>query len=199
MITQSASRTVSTEKPTEASNTMLSDHGKQTRIVASAGGGRSGYRLLSNVVDACLLLQDSHPVQLQLFTGPFMDPDEFMQIAEKAQTDIHVHRFTKNFVDCLTNADMSVSMAGYNTCMDILTTKVPALVWPYPKDQEQNIRAKRLARFGVLHVLNDEDLHPDRLVLRLKQMLSKDATSSVNIDLNGAVNTAKWIEGLEKF
>ena len=187
------------QKPTEASNTMLSDHGKQTRIVASAGGGRSGYRLLSNVVDACLLLQDSHPVQLQLFTGPFMDPDEFMQIAEKAQTDIHVHRFTKNFVDCLTNADVSVSMAGYNTCMDILTTKVPALVWPYPKDQEQNIRAKRLARFGVLHVLNDEDLHPDRLVLRLKQMLSKDATSSVNIDLNGAVNTAKWIEGLEKF
>jgi predicted glycosyltransferase len=89
-------------------------------------------------------------------------------------------------------------MAGYNTCMDILTTRVPALVWPYSGDHEQGIRAERLSRLGVLQILNDEDLHPDRLVLRLKQMLSEDPKPSVNIDLNGAVNTAKWIEGLNK-
>jgi hypothetical protein len=30
-------------------------------------------------------------------------------------------------------------------------------------------------------------------------MLSEKAKPSVNIDLNGAMNTAKWIEHLEKF
>jgi predicted glycosyltransferase len=185
-------------KPVKEINKMRSNNGKQTRIVASAGGGRSGYRLLNNVVDACVLMKDSLHVQLQLFAGPFMDRDEFSQIAEKVQTGIHISSFTKNFLDYLQIADVSVSMAGYNTCMDILTTRVPALVWPYSGDHEQGIRAERLSRLGVLQILNDEDLHPDRLVLRLKQMLSEDPKPSVNIDLNGAVNTAKWIEGLNK-
>jgi len=166
-------------KPVKEINKMRSNNGKETRIVASAGGGRSGYRLLNNVVDACILMKESLHVQLHLFTGPFMGRDEFSQIAEKVQTGIH-------------------SMAGYNTCMDILTTRVPALVWPYSGDHEQGIRAHRLSRLGVLQILNDDDLHPDRLVIRLKQMISEGAKPSVNIDLNGAVNTAKWIESFEK-
>jgi predicted glycosyltransferase len=177
---------------------MRNNNGKKTRIVASAGGGRSGYRLLNSVVDACILMKDSVHLQLQMFTGPFMDHDEFSQIAKKIQTDIHISRFSKNFLDYLQIADVSVSMAGYNTCMDILTTKVPALVWPYSGDHEQGIRAERLSRLGALQILNDEDLYPDRLVLRLKQILSEKAKPSVNIDLSGAVNTAKWIEHLEK-
>ena len=185
-------------KPVKEINKMRSNNGKETRIVASAGGGRSGYRLLNNVVDACILMKESLHVQLHLFTGPFMDRDEFSQIAEKVQAGIHISRFTKNFIDYLQIADVSVSMAGYNTCMDILTTRVPALVWPYSGDHEQGIRAHRLSRLGVLQILNDDDLHPDRLVIRLKQMLSEGAKPSVNIDLNGAVNTAKWIESFEK-
>lgn len=167
-------------------------------IVASAGGGRSGYELLSSVVDACHLLRDSISVQLEVFSGPFMDNNAFTQITAKSGPGINVTRFTKHFLDYLQTADLSVSMAGYNTCMNILTTKVPALVWPFSGDQEQGLRAERLSRLGVMTVLNDEDLRPERLAAMIGQGLAGKSQPSVSIDLNGAVNTANWLESVMK-
>lgn len=167
-------------------------------IVASAGGGRSGYRLLSSVVDACHLLRDSISVKLEVFSGPFMDNNAFTQITAKSGPGINVTRFTKHFLDYLQTADLSVSMAGYNTCMNILTTKVPALVWPFSGDQEQGLRAERLSRLGAMTVLNDEDLRPERLAAMIGQGLAGKSQPSVSIDLNGAVNTANWLESLMK-
>ncbi len=167
-------------------------------IVASAGGGRSGYKLLSSVVDACHLLRDSISVELEVFSGPFMDNNAFTQITAKSGPGINVTRFTKHFLDYLQTADLSVSMAGYNTCMNILTTKVPALVWPFSGDQEQGLRAERLSRLGAMTVLNDEDLRPERLAAMIGQGLAGKSQPSVSIDLNGAVNTANWLESLMK-
>lgn len=167
-------------------------------IVASAGGGRSGYKLLSSVVDACHLLRNSISVELEVFSGPFMDNNAFTQITAKSGPGINVTRFTKRFLDYLQTADLSVSMAGYNTCMNILTTKVPALVWPFSGDQEQGLRAERLSRLGAMTVLNDEDLRPERLAAMIRQGLAGKSQPSVSIDLNGAVNTANWLESLMK-
>ena len=167
-------------------------------IVASAGGGRSGYELLSSVVDACHLLRDSISVELEVFSGPFMDNNAFTQITAKSGPGINVTRFTKHFLDYLQTADLSVSMAGYNTCMNILTTKVPALVWPFSGDQEQGLRAERLSRLGAMTVLNDEDLRPERLAAMIRQGLAGKSQPSVSIDLNGAVNTANWLESVMK-
>ena len=46
-------------------------------IVASAGGGRSGFPLLKRVLQAFDLLDDTMPVRHEIFTGPFMDQAEF--------------------------------------------------------------------------------------------------------------------------
>jgi len=82
--------------------------------------------------------------------------------------------------------------------MNILTTKVPALVWPFSGDQEQGLRAERLSRLGVMTVLKDEDLRPERLAAMIRQGLAGKSQPSVSIDLNGAVNTANWLESLMK-
>jgi len=82
--------------------------------------------------------------------------------------------------------------------MNILTTKVPALVWPFSGDQEQGLRAERLSRLGAMTVLNDEDLRPERLAAMIGQGLARKSQPSVSIDLNGAVNTANWLESLMK-
>jgi predicted glycosyltransferase len=167
-------------------------------IIASAGGGRSGYKLLAGVAAACRLLQDSLPVHLEMFTGPFMNSNEFERLAKNAEPGINIRRFARRFLDYLQTADLSVSMAGYNTCMNILTTKTPALVWPFSGDREQGIRADRLSHLGVMRILSDEDLHPERLAALIEQGMTEKSTPPVNIDLNGARNTAKWIEDLEK-
>jgi len=177
---------------------MLGLNRKQKLIVASAGGGRSGYRLLSSVVAASTLINDSLKMHLEVFTGPFMDSDQYLKIIKKAGPWIHIKRFTRHFMDYLQSADLSVSMAGYNTCMDILTTKAPALVWPYKGDQEQILRAQRLSGLGVFEVINDDDLHPVRLASHIRRALFNNTHPTISMDLSGTVNMAKWVEHLEK-
>jgi predicted glycosyltransferase len=85
-------------------------------------------------------------------------------------------------------------MGGYNTTMNILATGVPALLWPFSTNREQRLRAQRLADRGLLTVLEDADLQPDRLAALMAAKLSQPAQSEVGIDLNGVANTVRAIE-----
>jgi predicted glycosyltransferase len=91
-------------------------------------------------------------------------------------------------------ADLSISMAGYNTCMNILATRVPALVWPFPQNREQKLRAEKLAALGWMQVLGDQDLDPVRLAGLIARQLSQPDRPWKSVDLNGAANTAAWLE-----
>jgi len=71
---------------------------------------------------------------------------------------------------------------------------VPALVWPFAQNREQGLRAGRLDRLGALTLLDDEDLRPGRLVDLMDQKLTLAKPTTVNLDLDGAVHTARWLE-----
>ena len=108
---------------------------------------------------------------------------------------IRISRFTSDFLSYLAGANLSVSMAGYNTCMNIAAAQVPALVWPFPQNREQGLRAARLARLGILRVLTDEELHPRRLSAIMQKGISLRSRAPVDIDLNGAETTVRWLTG----
>ena len=164
-------------------------------IVASAGGGRSGYRLLTSVIDACELLRDRLPIRLEVFTGPFMEKEEFKNLTARNTADFRIRRYTKRFLDYLTAADLSVSLAGYNTCMNLLVTRVPALVYPYSRQQEQPLRANRIKTLLPMKILNSADIQPVPLSNHMNQLLHhpeiKDAPS---VDFNGASNAARFLD-----
>ena len=168
-------------------------------IIASAGGGNVGAPLLQAVIQAFNQLEMRQPCRMKVFTGPFLEHGEFDRIYKLVGKHVQMEQFTADFLSYLAAADLSVSMGGYNTTMNILATGVPALVWPFPQNREQRLRAGRLADLGVLRVLEDEDLlHPDRLAVIMDQWISRSTRPSVNINLNGAANTARWIENRVK-
>jgi predicted glycosyltransferase len=169
-------------------------------IVASAGGGRSGYELLRNVLEAVDLLSNTQPIRLEMFTGPFRDDGEFKKLSIHSTKGIRIRRFTQRFLDYLSAADVSISLAGYNTCMNLLVTRIPALVYPYLRQQEQPIRVARIKDFLPLKVLQDADLNPNAMAGHIQRMLGVSKLSdSVSLNLEGAENTARylteWIEG----
>jgi predicted glycosyltransferase len=86
-------------------------------------------------------------------------------------------------------------MAGYNTTMNLLAARVPALVWPFAQNREQRLRSERLADLGALRVLADRDLEPQRLAALMDQALAQTASYAVDIDLCGAATSARWIAG----
>ena len=85
-------------------------------------------------------------------------------------------------------------MAGYNTTMNILATGVPALVWPFAANREQRRRAEKLADRGALKLVDDQDLKPVNLAAIIVETLKGADTKPIDIDLNGAAHTVRWLE-----
>ncbi len=163
-------------------------------IVASAGGGNVGAPLLEAVLAAHAQMDRSWRARLQIFTGPFLPEAEFERLRYAAGERSVVERFTAEFPSYLAAADLAVSMAGYNTTMNLLAARVPALVWPFSQNREQRLRCERLEAHGVLLVLRDEDLRPARLAQRMARLFDHPERPDAGFDLNGAQATARWID-----
>jgi predicted glycosyltransferase len=170
----------------------------QKLIVASAGGGRSGYRLLTSVIDACELLRERLPFRLEVFSGPFMDSEEYKKLSARSAPGFRIRRYTKRFLDYLSAADLSISLAGYNTCMNLLVTKVPALVFPYWRQQEQPMRADKIKKYLPMKVLNETEMQPASLSRHIAQMFQQNRiVDGVPIDLDGAANAARFLNQMK--
>jgi predicted glycosyltransferase len=76
-----------------------------------------------------------------------------------------------------------------------LAARVPSLVWPFGQNQEQRLRAQKLAALGGLTLLNQEDLEPSRLAVLMEKALEagRDPVEP-SVDLAGAEVTARWLE-----
>jgi predicted glycosyltransferase len=173
----------------------IGGHAGEKLIVASCGGGRAGYRLLGPVLAACRQIRRRISVQLEVFTGPFMEASEFEELQSMAGNGLRVQRFTPIFLDYLSAADLSISLAGYNTCMNLLATGVPALVLPYARQREQPLRVEKLKPFLTLRVLEESDLEPDRLCRAIEGGLAMQRQATPPpLNLDGAATTARIVE-----
>ena len=164
-------------------------------IVASAGGGSVGKPILESAIQAFGHLKVDGTPYLYVYTGPYMAEHEVTYLKGlKKSKRIQIEKFKSDFLSYLAAADISVSMAGYNTTMNILAADVPALVWPFAENREQRLRAERLADRGALRLINDQDLDPADLAGIMSQTLARMDSIKTDIDLDGAVNTVQWLE-----
>ncbi len=161
-------------------------------ILASIGGGRVGYELLAATVEASILLATPWPHRLLIFTGPYLPDDQFalLQQAVAGHRHIDLQRYTPNFVETMAQATLSISMAGYNTCMNVLTTGVRALMLPFTgsNNDEQTIRLHKLAAQGLVQILSLADLSAERLATRITDAL-QSAPPACTLDIAGAEKT----------
>jgi predicted glycosyltransferase len=165
-------------------------------VIASCGGGRSGYRLMRAVLEACQGLAH-RPLHLEAFCGPFMDAEDFRELEALRAPGRGVHRFTPQLIDYLSAADLSISLAGYNTCMNLLATGVPALVLPYSRQREQPWRAQKLMGCLPMIVLSEDDLESERIAAFIETGLAlQRLAGSVTVNLDGAATTARLLAGL---
>jgi predicted glycosyltransferase len=177
----------------EPSHLQLAEQ-RQPLIVVSNGGGQylTGQMLLESVLRAASLLQSRIPHEFQVFAGPLMPEEAYSRLQTLAveSSNVRLSRYTPDLCAVLKRADVSVSMAGYNTMMDVLSSGVRALVYPVTSngDQEQCLRAESLARAGVVDVIDSEELAPEQLARKLERALSK-TPASVSLNRDGALNT----------
>ena len=82
---------------------------------------------------------------------------------------------------------VSVSQAGYNTMLDILAARAPAVVVPFASEREteQRLRAERLANRGVLELVPETDLTPARLARAIERAIER-GPGAISVDTGGA-------------
>ena len=175
--------------------TGLSEKGKL--IVASIGGGNVGKELLTGVIRAYRMLPVKDDRLLWVFTGPYMDDTDKKEIHGLSGPDIRVDTFCDDFVSLLSAADLSVSMAGYNTCMNIVAAGVPSLAWPFDHNREQRERIRKLMPFIPIIRLDNRDLDPAVLSPVIgAQLEQKKPLFGNRLNISGAQQAVKTIERL---
>ncbi|WP_342747364.1 glycosyltransferase family protein [Hydrococcus rivularis] len=174
---------------------------KEPMILVSIGGGRIGYELLKSVIQSSSILQKKMPHHIQIFTGPFMPEEQFLQLKQAAlsKSNVTLQRYTSNLIAYMRKADLSISLTGYNTTMNILRTGVRSLVVPighYSYDKEQVIRTKKLEKLGIVEVIEPENLEPAYLAQKIMDCLTKKSDPKANdlFDLQGAEKTTIFLK-----
>nr|RNJ67210.1 MAG: glycosyl transferase [Leptolyngbya sp. IPPAS B-1204] len=171
----------------------------QPLILTSVGGGRFGHELLHCVAQASKFLDDQIPHQIQMFTGPFCPDDVYASLRDMAlqRRNLTVERFTPHLLHYMQQADLSISMAGYNTTMNVLTTGVRSMLLPFQgnDDQEQRLRSERLAELGIVQVIQRQDLEPERFAQKVIASLQQ-APASIRFDMQGVEKTAQLVRSM---
>ena len=121
-----------------------------------------GEVLLRTAIQAYELLRVPDKPEMRVIGGPFI-PEQSWQALEEIAREKQGVSLIRSVPDLgveLRRAAASISQCGYNTAMDILRSRVPALVVPFSgeKQDEQMNRARRLERLGALRVLEPERL-----------------------------------------
>lgn len=175
------------------------DLGDTPLVVQSVGGGHIGANLLRSTLTASPLLAKTHPHKLIVFTGPYATDEDFARYRTMAEGHdwITVKRFTKRFPDYLDAADLSVSLGGYNTTMNLLAAGTYGLMYPFLQNREQRMRTTRLEKLDIVRMLLDEDLSPESMATHMAKGLDHAPTPH-GLNLDGGENSARILEELIK-
>ncbi len=168
-------------------------------IVLSVGGGHIGSNLLKATLNTYSLLAKTHPHNLCVFTGPYATAEDFQEYqATVADQDwITVKRFTKRFPDYLDAANLSISLGGYNTTMNLLATGTYGLMYPFLQNREQRMRTTRLEERGIVKMLLNDDLTPTTLASHMAEGLDREPKPH-GLNLDGGPESARILEELIK-
>ena len=173
--------------------------GSRSGVVVSAGGGRVGGPLFRAAADAQTLAPRSEREPMRIVTGPFLPDEEFTDLIARVEgeTDIAVERSVPSLRPLLTGAAVSISQCGYNTALELLQLRVPALVVPFAdgREDEQRARARRLAALNAVRVLDPADLCAERLAEAMRAM-REFRPEPLRLDIDGARATRDAIEAL---
>jgi len=170
----------------------------EQRVLVTVGGGEDG----EERVEAYLAALNLAPFEWKshIVTGPLMEEYKVRSckrmIERSSYSDsIRISRFHSNIPGLLQQVDAVVSMAGYNSCTEILQSGKPAILMPRVRMRhEQRMRTERLAARGLVQSLYSLDPVPLRVAVEKALCLGTVKNEIPN--LNGLDNMCELITSM---
>jgi predicted glycosyltransferase len=164
-------------------------------VLVTAGGGADGFHLIRIYLES--LREPVPSFESIVVTGPLMDEDS-KRTLERLSGGLRakVVEFRADMERLIQGARAVVTMGGYNTTTELLAARKPALIVPRVEPRvEQLIRARRLARLGLVEMIHPRDLTPSLMRGQVEDLLRRDPSTAPNaeVDLSGAARTVKLV------
>ena len=166
-------------------------------ILVSAGGGRFAGSLFVTAIDAHRRLMQAAP--LTIVAGPLCEESTWQHLvaAARSHPSIRLRRTVTDLSCEMAASRLSISQCGYNTALDLVRARVPALVVPFAErgETEQTDRARRLEALGALRVLTVDRLNAATLAAAIEETLEFHP-APIALDLDGANRTTDLLNAL---
>jgi predicted glycosyltransferase len=165
-------------------------------ILVSAGGGAVGGPLIEAALAARPLTRwRNHP--WRIVTGPGMAERDVARLRAALPEGVHLDRVRPDLPALFGHCHLSISQAGYNTVMELLSVRARALLVPFAEasETEQTLRARRLAAMKLISVIETDALEPTKFAAAIDAAAARDRPA-VDLDFNGAARSAALLQAL---
>ncbi len=162
---------------------------REPEVIVSSGGGAVGEPLLKAALAARPLTRHRDR-PWRLLVGRNLSDGAFQALQREAPAGATVERARSDFTDLLPDALCSVSQAGYNTVIEVLAARAPAVFVPFADEGEveQIMRCRALARHGLCRWVEPMALSPRSLALAIDG--AEPPPQGLAIDSGGARKSA---------
>ncbi|MCK6452547.1 MAG: glycosyltransferase [Alphaproteobacteria bacterium] len=161
----------------------------EPEVLVSSGGGAVGEPLLRAALGARPLSR-FRDRPWRLLAGHNLPEDRFQSLRRRGGPGVTVERAREDFVALLPRALCSVSQAGYNTAIEVLSARVPAVFVPFADagELEQTLRCHALAERGLCRWLPPQHLTPVALAAAIDA--AQPPPEGFSVEVSGAERSA---------
>ena len=169
-------------------------------VLVTAGGGGDGHFLMHSYLQGLCRGAENGFFSV-IVTGPLMPPEQSaaLQAAVAGRRDVQIVAYTTELVPSIGSAELVVSMAGYNTSVELLAARKKAILVPrsVPRE-EQKLRAGLLAGLGLCECVPADERLAASLARQVPAALAAPAPHErlwKAVDLQGAERIAAELAG----
>ena len=170
-------------------------------ILVSGGGSGAALPLFHLCLEAARSMPDR---RWHLLVGRGMAANAFDRLAGSAPDNARIEWARPDFPALLADCAVSISQAGYNTVLDLVAARRPAIVVPFDEgaETEQTVRALAMERAGLARCFalgGNAALTAGALAKACTDALASDPPLwPVRIDRDGAAGSVAAIQQLLK-
>lgn len=165
-------------------------------ILVTIGGSEFGKVLISNI---CEISPKIDADKIIIFTGLEVKTNSF-DITNNQK--VIIKQFTHNMVEWMKLSDLTITLAGHTTSMELITIKKPNIMIPIENHAEQERNAKRMLNYGLTKTI--EINNPNKLLETINQMIEEINHITINdriyeefIKYDGCESALKLIEKIK--
>ena len=105
---------------------------------------------------------------------------------EKSHPNLVLRHFSDEIPALLQHADLAISRAGSGAISELMVTKTPSILIPYPAsaDQHQELNAAYMARYGGAIIVNQHAPEEDILKNTISKLLDSNSLSEMKSNMN---------------